>query len=273
MKPRGALKTFLLLAPSLAFIVLVLLASISFVISSFSRELYEEAGRVLASRYFLKAYATTLRIGLYVTLASMALAYPLAVVGRFYYPSLKRLFDVVVFLPLMVNPLIRSFGWMIVLGRNGLLSSVLHFAGLIPEPRSFLYTELAVTLGLLELFFPFMYLSISSALENVSEDYVMAARSLGAGYLRVFADVVFPLSLTGLVTGTTIVLSGCAAAFVTPSLLGGLKVKTLSVLLREYVDLFTDWTVATVIALVILLTVLSIVGALALVRRVVARWA
>lgn len=228
--------------------------------------------QVVASKYFLTAYFTTLKIGFAVVIFTATLSYPLAIYGRFKSQKVKNLLDVIVFTPLMVSPLIRAFGWMIILGREGLINSFLISLNIINEPLRILYSDIAVELGLTELFLPFMYLSISSALENIPEEYIMAARSLGAGSLRTFIDVILPLSITGFITGTAIVMAGCAAAFVTPSILGGLRVKTLSIILREYVDILPDWTAATIIALTILATVLAVTVGLNLVKRVIARW-
>ncbi|MEM4489039.1 MAG: ABC transporter permease subunit [Desulfurococcaceae archaeon] len=90
---------------------------------------------------------------------------------------------------------------MIILGREGLLNTLLLSLNIVSIPLRILYTDVAVELGLTELFLPFMYLSISSALENIPEEYVMAAPSLGAGSFRAFVDIVFPLSITGFITG------------------------------------------------------------------------
>ncbi|MEM4482195.1 MAG: ABC transporter permease [Desulfurococcaceae archaeon] len=253
-------------------LLLVLVGSIVATFTISFNEITAKLIQVVASRYFITAYVTTIKVGFTVVILTAILSYPLAIYGRFKSPRIKGFFDVIVFLPLMVNPLIRAFGWMIILGKEGLLNSLLVKFNIISEPVRILYSDVAVELGLTELFLPFMYLAISSALENIPEEYIMAAQSLGAGTLRTFLDIVFPLSIAGFITGTAIVMAGCAAAFVTPSILGGLRVKTLSVLLREYVDILPDWTAATIIALTILGTVTLVIVGLNLVKRVIARW-
>lgn len=269
---RSKLSVFLLLVPSLGLLLLVLVGSIVATFTISFNEITAKLIQVVASRYFITAYVTTIKVGFTVVILTAILSYPLAIYGRFKSPRIKGFFDVIVFLPLMVNPLIRAFGWMIILGKEGLLNSLLVKFNIISEPVRILYSDVAVELGLTELFLPFMYLAISSALENIPEEYIMAAQSLGAGTLRTFLDIVFPLSIAGFITGTAIVMAGCAAAFVTPSILGGLRVKTLSVLLREYVDILPDWTAATIIALTILGTVTLVIVGLNLVKRVIARW-
>lgn len=261
-----------LLIPSLAFLTLVLIGSVTITLAISFNEVISKFIQIVTSRYFVSAYLTTIKIGFVVIAFTALLSYPLAIYGRFKSAKLKSFFDAIVFTPLMVNPLIRAFGWMIILGKEGLLNTLLLSLNIVSTPLRILYTDVAVELGLTELFLPFMYLSISSALENIPEEYVMAARSLGASSFRAFVDIVFPLSITGFITGSAIVMTGCAAAFVTPSILGGLRVKTLSILLREYVDVVPDWAAATIIALMILATVLAIILGLNLVKRVIAKW-
>ncbi|MEM3964375.1 MAG: ABC transporter permease [Thermofilaceae archaeon] len=268
---RSQIHVFLLI-PSLAFLTLVLIGSVTVTLAISFNEVISKFVQIVTSRYFVSAYLTTIKIGFVVIAFTALLSYPLAIYGRFKSPKLKSFFDAIVFTPLMVNPLIRAFGWMIILGKEGLLNTLLLSLNIVSTPLRILYTDVAVELGLTELFLPFMYLSISSALENIPEEYVMAARSLGASSFRAFVDIVFPLSITGFITGSAIVMTGCAAAFVTPSILGGLRVKTLSILLREYVDVVPDWVAATIIALMILATVLAIILGLNLVKRVIAKW-
>jgi putative spermidine/putrescine transport system permease protein len=258
--------------PILFFIFFLLFGSILFVIFSNLSSIKDKFIPVFSSGYFIFSYLTTLKIGLVVVIVSAALSYPLAFYSHFYNQKLSRMMDIIVFIPLMVNPLIRSLGWMIILGKEGLINWLLMKLGIINSPLRILYTDIAVEIGLLELFFPFMYTAIASSMENIPYETVMSASSLGAGSLRVFKDVVFPLSITGFMTGASIVMVGCAAAFVTPSILGGMKVKTLSIILREYVDVTLDWDAATIIAIAILLTAFGFIAGISLLKRLLLRW-
>jgi len=262
----------ILLLPALFSIFFLLLGSLLFTISSNFSSLKDKFVQVVFSSYFITSYLTTLKIGLVVVVASAILSYPLAFYSHFYNQKLSKVMDAIVFIPLMVNPLIRSLGWMIILGREGFINWLLIKLGVINMPLRILYTDIAVEIGLLELFFPFMYTAIASSMENIPYELVMSAKSLGASSLRVFKDIVFPLSITGFMTGASIVMAGCAAAFVTPSILGGLKVRTLSILLREYVDITLDWDAATIIAIVILLTVFGFIAGINLLKKLFMRW-
>jgi putative spermidine/putrescine transport system permease protein len=161
---------------------------------------------------------------------------------------------------------------MIILGKEGFINWLFIKLNIINSPLTILYTEVAVEIGLLELFFPFMYTAIASSMENIPYELIMSARSLGANSLRIFKDVIFPLSINGFMTGASLVMAGCAAAFVTPSILGGMKVRTLSIVLRDYVDVTLDWDAATIIAISILITVFGFIAGINLLRKALLRW-
>lgn len=250
-------RPYLLAAPSLLFITIFMVAPIFYMIActpdfatTFAQTLYNEE--------FGYVYLRTVRVGAVVAALATLLAYPLAYyVGRAS-PIVKSFFKTIVFLPLMVNPLVRSYGWIIILGREGLLNSILTMLRIVQEPVRILYTEFAMELGLLELFFPFMFIPLLSAMENINEEVLMAARSLGAGPIRTFANILFPLTLKGYVVGLSVIMAGCAAAFVTPTLLGGFRNRTLSMLLYEYIDIRLSWGAAAATAIAIMLTVFSV---------------
>ncbi|MDT7889411.1 MAG: ABC transporter permease [Desulfurococcales archaeon] len=261
-----------LLLPTLSFIFFLLLGSILFTIISSFTSLKNKFIQVVSSEYFITSYLTTLKIGLVVVIASAALSYPLAIYSHFYNRKLSRVMDIMVFIPLMINPIIRSLGWMIILGKEGFINWLFIKLNIINSPLTILYTEVAVEIGLLELFFPFMYTAIASSMENIPYELIMSARSLGANSLRIFKDVIFPLSINGFMTGASLVMAGCAAAFVTPSILGGMKVRTLSIVLRDYVDVTLDWDAATIIAISILITVFGFIAGINLLRKALLRW-
>lgn len=251
------LRPYLLATPSLLFITIFMVAPILYMIA-YTSDFASIFARTVYNEEFVSVFLRTMRVGLVVALLASLIAYPLAYyVGRSS-PFVKSFFKTVVFVPLMVNPLVRSYGWIIILGREGLLNSMLTALRLVEEPVRILYTELAMELGLLELFFPFMFIPLLSAMENLSEETLMAARSLGAGPVRTFVNIIFPLTLKGYVVGLSVILAGCAAAFVTPTLLGGFRNRTLSMLLYEYIDIRLSWGAATATALSIMLTVFSV---------------
>jgi len=253
----GRVKAYLLPLPSLLFILVFLVLSLLYVIFYTQNFLQTFIGTVAKDDFFY-VFLRTIRVGLMVVFGATLLAYPLTYYVNSSSSSVKTFFKIIVFLPLMVNPIVRSYGWIIILGREGLINALLSYLNFTVEPLRLLYTEFAMELGLLELFFPFMFIPLLSSMENLGNEVIMAAKSLGASGLRVFFNIIFPLTLKGYLTGLTVILAGCASAYVTPTLLGGFRNRTLSMLLYEYIEIRFDWGAATATALVILFTVVGV---------------
>ena len=265
MRQIGQRRTLLvLLTPGLIFIAIFFLAPLFFVLFESVRT--EEGtglslvgyGDFFASRTTMRIYWRTLRIGFIVTALATALGYPASyLLSRM--PVGRRTFLVsLVILPLMTNPVARTYAWLIILGRFGLVSKTLLWLGISEEPTRFLFTETAIIIGLTQLFLPLMVLSLVSALENISDEVVEAARSLGAGGFTTFMRVIVPLSADGLVLGGTLVFTGAITAYVTPAILGGPRLLVLSTLLQQRSLVAMDWNGATVVAVVMLVTALLV---------------
>jgi len=257
-------KYVLLLLPTLVFLGVFFLVPLLMVVIDSIRG-SEREGILFNYFVFFKdhvsrtAYLRSIRIGLWVTGLSVIISYPTALaIASINNKTLKTVFMTLMVLPLMTNPVARTFAWLAVLGRYGLLNNLLLSARIIKEPVRMLYTEGAVLIGLLQLFMPMMILSISSALENIPEDLSLAARSLGASGFQTFVRVTFPLSVEGLITGGTLVFTGSITAYVTPAILGGSRVLMLSTLLYQKAAVVLDWDMATTIAVMMFLTTLLI---------------
>jgi putative spermidine/putrescine transport system permease protein len=161
-----------------------------------------------------------------------------------------------VILPLMTSPVARTYAWIVILGRYGIVNQTLSLFRLTQEPVRMLYTEGAIIVGLLQLFLPIMVLNLVSALENVPSEVEEAALSLGSSRIGTFFRVIVPLSFDGFIMGVTLVFTGCITAYVTPAILGGAKVLTLATLMRQQALVLMNWEAATVIAVVMILTTL-----------------
>ena len=194
----------------------------------------------------------TLKLGALVTasaaLIGYAAAFAIVSLGE---RSRGRLVGLVI-LPLMISPVARTYAWIVILGRTGIVNRALEALGLSDAPVRFLFTETAVFIGLLQLFLPLMILSLVSALENMPRDAIPAARVLGASWWQVFVRVVLPLTREGLVIGGTLVFTGSLTAFITPAILGGSKVLMLETLLYQRVTVANDFASASVIAMILI---------------------
>jgi putative spermidine/putrescine transport system permease protein len=220
----------------------------------------------LADGTFLTVLARTLRLGLICTAICVFFGYPLA---WFLARAERRVAMIGLFLlvtPLMVSAVIRTFGWLVILGRRGLINSTLDAVGLDRLPL--LYNETAVVVGLANVFIPFMVLPLMASIERINPALEEAARNLGASWFDTFRLVILPLSRPGLISGCLLVYSAAISAFVIPVLMGGARVRVVGRLIYDQLLISYQWSSASAIAtlLVIATTSLAFI-ALAVTRR------
>ncbi|KAA0699093.1 ABC transporter permease [Neorhizobium sp. P12A] len=197
-------------------------------------------------------FLRTLRLGAEVTVVSAVIGYAAAFAIVNLPPKGKGRMVGLVVLPLMISPVARTYAWIVILGRTGIVNEAIRGLGLSETPLRLLFSETAIFIGLLQLFLPLMILSLISALENMPKDAVPAARVLGANWLQVFWKVVLPLTREGLVIGGTLVFTGSLTAYITPAILGGSKVLMLETLLYQRVTVSNDFVSASVIAFILI---------------------
>lgn len=202
----------------------------------------------LNQRVFLR----TLKLGVMVTIAAAIIGYATAYAIVTLPPKAKGRMIGLVVLPLMISPVARTYAWIVILGRTGIVNEALQIIGLSDAPIRFLFTETAVFIGLLQLFLPLMIISLISALENLPKDAVPAARILGANWFHVFWKVILPLTREGLIVGGTLVFTGSLTAYITPAILGGSKVLMLETLLYQQVTVANNFVAASVIAFILI---------------------
>ena len=219
--------------------------------------------------YYLGVTWTTVRIGLVTTLVCALLGYPLA----YFLARLRsRWLGFCLFLlitPLMVSSVIRIFGWLVILGRQGLVNTALGAVGFARV--DLLYNEPAVVVGLTELLLPFMVLPLMTAIETIPRSVEEAARNLGAGSFALFQRVLLPLSLPGLVSGALLVYSVSISALVTPALMGGRKTRMLGNLVYDEVLTSMNWPFASAIAVVLLIVTGAVMATYLRTMRILAR--
>jgi len=208
--------------------------------------------RFLLDPFYRGILLSTLRLAAIVSAAALLIAYPLA-----YYLSrtTSRVKGWLVFLlltPLMVGIVVRTYGWIVLLGRNGTINQLLLAAGIVREPVRILFTETAVVLGLIEVLLPYMIFPLISALQKVDTSLEAAASTLGAGPLEVLRRVVLPLSLPGIVSGTVIVFTLSAGAIVTPAILGGPRTQTMGTLIYQLMTATLNWPFGSAVAFILL---------------------
>lgn len=208
---------------------------------------------------FMRVFWRSLRLSVISTLICILLGFPTS----YYIAKLTRkksLFIALAVFPMLTSPVVRSFGWMVILGQNGMINSLLLRIHVIASPIRMLYNEFSIVVGFVQLFLPFMILSVVGVMENISDDLMLAAQSLGARHLRAFLGIILPLSVPGIVTGSVLVLTGSLTAYTTPALLGGSDTRVMATLIYENAMTLSDWTSASVIAVVMIAATVLIMG-------------
>jgi len=214
--------------------------------------------RVLADSYYLGVLADTLLLGITTTVICLVLGYPVAYHLARTDSRWKGLLYVFVLSPLLVGVVVRSFGWLILLSNNGVVNQTLIDLHLIDSALALMNNRFGVTVALVHVFLPFMILPLIGAIQSIDPNLEAAGRSLGATQLKVFQKIYLPLSWPGIQAGSILVFVLALSAYVTPVMLGGAQVKTMSVLVvQSLIDNF-QWPTGAALALI-----LSMTGALA----------
>jgi len=210
--------------------------------------------RLFADSFYLEQTANTLVIGFITTFVCLVLGFPVAWQLAKTQMRFRGLAYGLVLSPLLVGIVIRSYGWTILLGNNGMINRTLIGFGLIDRPLALMYNSLGIVIALVHVFLPFMILPLMSALQGIDPSIEAAARSLGAGRITAFRRIVLPLAMPGIQAGCILVFVLSLSAYVTPSLIGGLRVKTMAVsVVDALIDTF-QWPFGSAIALMLSLT-------------------
>jgi putative spermidine/putrescine transport system permease protein len=197
--------------------------------------------RLLGDGFYLGVIGQTLQLGFGVTLLSIVLGYPLAFYLARTENRLQPLLLNLVFVPMMISLVVRAYGWIVILGFNGVVNTTLLDLGVIAAPLRLLNTPHAVVLGLAEVLLPFMVLPLVSAIKAIPPAVEEAARALGASPRQTFMKVTLPLSASGIVSGSLMVFSLSITAYALPALLGGAQVKMISAIAYDAMLVSYNW--------------------------------
>ena len=220
--------------------------------------------RILGDSYYLEIAGRTMRLAFMTSLATLIIGYPVALYLTVASARQRAWIIVLILSPLLVSVIVRTFGWLVLLGPNGLVDAVLAWFGL--SGVGLLHTEAAVVAGLANVLLPFMVLAIATSLQAIDPAVPLAAASLGASPWHSFRLITLPLSLPGVLSGLLIVFSLASSSFVTPALLGGSNYKVLSTMVYQQAMVLQNWPFAASSAVVLVLIVLAV---LTLQRRLI----
>jgi putative spermidine/putrescine transport system permease protein len=227
----------------------------------------------LSDPYYLETMATTLRVSIVSTLFSLAAGFPAAyALARMSQPWKSWLTLLTIF-PLMVGGVVRSAGWLMLLGNAGLVNAGLRWTGLTDAPLQMIYTPWAVVLALVSVVLPYMILTLASVIEAIPRRLEEAALNMGARPFAVFRRVIFPLALPGVIAASALVFILCMNAYATPVLVGGAKFKMMAPAVYDQFVRTTNWPFGAALALIMLVVTLTLtlVGSALLQRRYYAR--
>jgi ABC-type spermidine/putrescine transport system permease subunit I len=262
--PLSSRLTWLLLAPALAVLLLVFVLPLGwFLVSSILElgdwsEISEQVADVLGSRAMSQSLLATAQIGLATTLLVLLIGYPLA------YGMLKsgkigfRVILACVLLPYFTSVIVRTYAWMVLLGRSGVMNQVLQELGITSLPLQLLYNRTAVVVGMTYVLLPYMVLTLFGAMRGVDPRLLQAAEGMGASGPRIFFRVFLPLTLHGVFAGVLLVFILAIGFFITPALMGAPEDMMAGMLIERQVELANNWPVAAIMSIILLVVTLSI---------------
>jgi putative spermidine/putrescine transport system permease protein len=215
---------------------------------------------------YLRVLLNTVTISASATLCCAAIGYPLAYTMATSSERTRWLLGFLILVPFWTSILVRTFAWMVLLQRLGLINQVLIGLGLVDRPVPLIYNRLGTLIGMVQVLLPFLVLPLYSVMARINPIYVRAAITLGASPARAFLRVYLPLSMPGLLAGSTLVFVIALGFFITPALLGGPADTMVAQLIQEQIASFGDWGRAGALAVVLLFTTAVI---LVVMRRIV----
>ena len=264
-------RTWMMLAPGLIILLLCLgLPLISVLAPTFTAGQYPLSAYVefFQDEYYRKILFRTLKIAVITTGICMAGGIPTAYFISRCDKKWRGLLLAASIFPMMTNSVIRSFAWINILGSNGIINRILLALNVADKPMKLLYTDFAIIIGSVYLFLPLMIVTVTGVMENIDDDMMEAAQSLGAGRFEAFMKVIFPMSLPGIIVGGILVFTGTLTAYTTPQLLGGNSNMVLATLIYQRAMSVGDWNGASAVALImIVITLIVIRGFNALAAR------
>ena len=257
--------TWMMLAPGLVILLICLAVPLIKVIApTFTAGDYPFSAYVqfFQDEYYRKIFLRTVRIAAITTAVCMIGGIPTAYFISRCSKKWRGLLLAASIFPMMTNSVIRSFAWINILGSNGIINKMLLAMNLIEKPMKLLYTDFAIIIGSVYLFLPLMIVTVTGVMENIEDDMMEAAQSLGAGRLEAFMKVIFPMSLPGIIVGGILVFTGTLTAYTTPQLLGGNSNMVMATLIYQRAMSVGDWNGASVVALIMILVTLIVIKGL-----------
>ncbi len=224
--------------------------------------------KFLFDAFHWKVVADTLLLGLKAVFATVLLGLPLALVWRGASPFWQRVLLFVAVMPLLTSVVVRTFAWIVILGREGVVNQLVLGLGLSPEPLRLLQTEFGLVVSLTQIEMPLLLLPLLSVMARFDPNLLDASASLGASPWRTLFRVVIPLVAPGLAAGALLVFASATTAFISQSVIGGGRLVYLPALVWQQAMINANWPFAAVVAIVLLVSVSAVIAVIAYAGRV-----
>lgn len=220
-------------------------------------------GRLLGDPYYLDVLRVTLLLGVQVSLVCLVLGYPLAYFLARDRSGWRNVLLIVVVSSLFTNLVVRTYGWLVILPKRGLLNNVLLDLGLIDEPLKLIFNTTGVVIGLGQIMLPVFVLVVAAVLQGIDRTLEEAAAIAGADPVRAFAAVVWPLGLRGVLGGLSLVFTLTISSFVTPEFLAGGRFLVAGTLISELMTRTLNYPLAAALSALLLIASLAVIGGMA----------
>ena len=221
----------------------------------------ENYARMLKSKAYVRIFLTTFKISFLTTLICAVLGYPLAYFMSQLSNRWANICMIGVLIPFWTSLLVRTYAWLVLLQKKGVVNSLAIDIGLISEPIKFVHNTSGTLIGMVHIMLPFLILPLYANMKAIDKDCLKAASSLGATPTRAFWTVFFPLSIPGLLAGLLIVFVLCLGFYVTPAVLGGGKVIMAAMKISSNIELYFSWGAASALGVVLLTVTMAILFA------------
>lgn len=209
--------------------------------------------KIFSDSYYLTMFGKTFWMGVVATVLCLIFAYPIAYFYTRAQRKWKNIIMVIVMAPLLTNAVVRSFGWIIILGGpKGLLNNLLLTLGLIREPLQLLYTFTGVIIVLVQIQLPFMVIPLITGMEDMDARLEEASLNLGASKVQTFLHVFVPLSVPGIISGCSLVFVMCYTNYVVPALFGGGRIVVIGTYIYDQMTAVLDWNMGAVLSTLLL---------------------
>ena len=215
----------------------------------------ENYRRILSEDVYWRSFLLTFEISFLVAGLTLLLGYPLAYAAHAAPKGWSIFILALVVLPFWTSVLVRAYAWLALLQRTGVINQLLQYLGIIDEPLALVHNTFGTVIATVHILLPFMVLPLYAAMQKIPADLMQAGASLGASPAHAFWRIFLPLSLPGVLAGSTLVFVLCLGFYITPELLGGGRTLMVSMLVSRNVELYNQWGAASAVGVVLLASV------------------